>query len=211
MPLTNSSQYGLFTQRLLQRLNKHLAITYQPYFVFREGHTPLDPAWQKLPDDFHVEQLTLQDYTQVVGLSSWATAEEILRRLEAGHLCTLVCQGETVAGYTWADLQEINDAHCDYPLPAGHAYLYDAFVANDFRGSGLASGMRAACYAQLREQGVTGFVSISDQFNTPALKFKQRLGGEPIALYRLLQIGRWRVFHYRAALAQPSHHSEKSG
>jgi len=198
MAMSQSSRYGLFTQRLLQRLRKHLKINYQPYYVFREGHVPIDEPWRELPDNLSVAVLTQQDYTRVVGLSAWATAEEVQRRLAAGHVCTLICQADVVAGYTWADLQEVNDRHCNYPLPAGHAYLYDAFVANEFRGGGLASNMRAACYAHLRSMGVTGFISVSDQYNTPALKFKQRLGGEPVELYRLLQIGGKTIMHRRA-------------
>ena len=189
MSVFSARKHGLFAHRLFQQVSKYLGVTYMPYYVIREGHVPLDGSRHLLPEEYSVSQLQPGEHSRVAGLNPWTDDKEIRNRLAAGHICTVICKYDTVAGYTWADLNSVNDRICDYPLPPGHAYLYDAFITPQFRGAGLASMMRAVCYQHLRGQGVQGFVSISDRFNTPALKFKKRLGGEPIALYQYLAVG----------------------
>lgn len=193
MSLISAYKHGIFAHRLALQVSKYLGVTYMPYYVFREGHGSLEPRDYELPEGFTASFLQPGDEALVVGLTGWADAAEMSRRLSAGHVCTVVSAGDDaqaqIAGYTWADLSCINDSICQYELPPGHAYLYDAFIAADFRGAGLASIMRALCYRNLLERGVQGFVSISDQFNTPALKFKRRLGAEPVARYHYLKVG----------------------
>jgi predicted GNAT family acetyltransferase len=123
-------------------------------------------------------------------------AAQIQARLNKGHLCVVLKSGERIAGYTWADFDEVNDAACDYELGPNEAYLYDAFIAPEFRGSGLAPYMRVESYRHLNRAGRHTFYSISDYFNSPAIKFKQKLNAEAIRVYLRIklggrQIGQW--------------------
>jgi len=148
-----------------------------------------------------VSTLAPEEAARVTGLNNWSTLQEVTRRLQQGHLCLVLYKGEQVAGYTWADLREVNDSACPYQLAQGEAYLYDAYVGDAFRGGGLASKMRAASYRKLISLGVTGFVSVSDYFNTGSIKFKSRLGAQPERLYLQIkfgarELGNWQLKRY---------------
>ena len=97
----------------------------------------------------------------------------------------------------------MNDSACDYELGPGEAYLYDAFIAPDFRGRSLAPYMRAESYKHLRRVGRHTFYSISDYFNSPAIKFKEKLNAEAIRLYLQIklggrEIGQWMLRDYES-------------
>ncbi len=97
---------------------------------------------------------------------------------------------ERIVGFTWADFGAINDSACDYQLGPGEAYLYDAFIAPEYRGRSLAAYMRAESYRHLRRAGRHAFYSLSDCFNTPAIRFKQKLNAEITRLYLQIKLGK---------------------
>ncbi|HEY6599885.1 MAG TPA: GNAT family N-acetyltransferase [Pseudomonadales bacterium] len=129
------------------------------------------------------------DIVAVAACVPWGSVEEVQRRLDKGHLCILLRTGERIAGYTWADFDEVNDSACNFELRPGEAYLYDAFIAPDYRGRSLAPYMRAESYKHLRQAGRHTFYSISDFFNSPAIKFKEKLNAEAIRLYLQIKLG----------------------
>lgn len=176
-------------------------ITINPYFLVREAFQ--NPGEKDvLPDGFFVHTLQPEHAGLVSELNEWSTPEEVTRRLQNGHICVVLRNNEDVAGYTWADLAQVNDSACPYQLSQGEAYLYDAFVGEKYRGGGLASKMRTASYRKLFSLGITGFVSVSDYFNTGSIKFKSRLGAQPERLYLQIKLGsrelcNWLLKHYR--------------
>jgi len=126
-------------------------------------------------------------------------------RLDKGHLCVILKDGERVAGYTWVDLDEVNDSACNYSLGSDEAYLYDAFIAPDYRGQNLAPYMRFECYKHLSQAGRHTLYSISEYFNTPAVRFKQKLHAEIVRLYLQIkvgphEVGHWALKDYRSPL-----------
>lgn len=180
MSLTTTLRFGLTTQRLLGRL-RTLGLVISPYYLFRE----------RVPDDpppapgagFRSELLRRDELDSAAACTTWGSVREFAGRLDRGHVCVALkhrtADGrESIAGYTWADLNEINDAACRAPLAEDEAYLYDAFVAEAHRGRALAPHLRYCCYQVLRSQGREHFYSVSDYFNTPAIRFKLKLGAE---------------------------------
>lgn len=206
MPIRKSIRHGLFWHHALTKL-KNFGIVIDPYYLVREGAPLVEPDDRhRLPDGFEVRQLENGDIVAVQQLTQWATPAEVERRSNLGHVCLVLRSGDHIAGYTWADPHRCHEAVCPYELKDGEAYLYDAFVADEFRGGGLASRMRYASYVQLRELGVHSFVSISDFFNSASIKFKRRLGAQPMELYLHLalfgrDIGNWRLRTYDAESA----------
>ncbi len=198
--MPNALRHGLVTQRVIERL-KRVGVNLNPYFLFREGVRPYQTDWPKVAAEFPSEVLGVTDIAAVAACVPWGTVEQIQARLDKGHLCILLRTGERIAGYTWADFDEVNDSACDYELGPGEAYLYDAFIAPDFRGRGLAPYMRAESYKHLRQVGRHTFYSISDCFNSPAIKFKEKLNAEAIRLYLQIklggrEIGQWMLRDY---------------
>lgn len=191
-------EHGLVIQRLIERLRR-VGLVINPYYLFREGVVAVAPPHPG--PEFTSSVLTGADLEEVAACTAWATPERLQQRLDKGHLCILLKAGDQVAGYTWADPHEVNDSACDYELEPGAAYLYDAFIVPDYRGRSLAPFMRARCYEHLREAGKQSFYSISDCFNTPAIRFKEKLEARIIRLYLQIrmsdrQLGQWILKDY---------------
>ena len=184
-------KHGLVTQRVLDQLRR-LGIGLDPYFLFREGARPRQTDWPELAREFPSSVLGADNSEEVAAIGafdSWRTVERVRARLEKGDLCVVLKDRERVAGFTWADFDEVNDPACDYELGPDEAYLYDAFIAPEYRGRSLAAYMRVESYKHLRAKGRHTFYSLSDCFNTPAIKFKQKLDAEITRVYLQIKLG----------------------
>ncbi len=189
MSLASSWRHGLVVQHVLNKLRRS-GLKIDLFWLVREGEQEIETSF---PPDYSVALLERDAAAQVEALTEWNTLEEINRRMDAGHTCLVLRHHDSVVGYTWANLEEVKDLADEYKLKQGEVYLYDAYVDPAHRGDGLASRLRNSCYNLMRKQGFSSFVSISDRFNLPSLKFKRRLGGRPEALYLGLQLGRFRI------------------
>ncbi len=189
----NALKHGLVTQRILDQVRRRVGIGLLPYFLFREGVRPCQSDWLDLAREFPSSVLEAGnsiDIAAIAGFDSWRTVERVRARLEKGDLCIMLKNQGRIAGFTWADFDEINDSACDYKFGRGEAYLYDAFIAPECRGRSLAAYLRVESYKHLRCAGRHTFYSLSDCFNTPAIKFKQKLNAEIIGLYLQIRLGR---------------------
>lgn len=192
--LVDAFRHGLFAQHVLDRIGR-TGLVFDPYILFREGVRPHQTDWPELAAEFSSGVLDEADLPAVAACVS-RTEAQIQSRLQKGHLCIVLKQGPRIAGYTWADFDEVNDAACDYELRPGEAYLYDAFIARDFRGRGLAPYLRVESYRHLRLAGKHTFYSISDYFNSPAIRFKEKLNADAIRLYLQVKLGERQVAHW---------------
>lgn len=201
--MINALKYGLVTQRVIQRLRR-FGINFRPYLLIREGVRPHQTSWPEHAREFQSEVLDPTDAAAIAEMATfdhWRTAEIVRRRLERGHLCVLLKNSGRLAAFAWADLNDVNDVTSTFVLGPGEAYLYDAFVAPRFRGRGLAVFMRTESYKHLRRMGRDTFFCICEYFNTPAIKFKNKLGADRVALYLRIQIagrelGHWQLKAY---------------
>ncbi len=150
--MLNAVQHGLVAQRALERLDR-VGITINPYVLFRKGVGPYQTDWPWLAEEFPSSVLVESDIAAVAACDS-RTEEQIQARLDKGHLCIVIKNGERIAGYCWADLREVNDAVCDYELGPGEAYLYDGFIVPELRGRGLAQYMSVEFYRHLHYAGL---------------------------------------------------------
>lgn len=181
-------RHGLLVQRVVERLRR-LGIDFNPYWLFREGARAHRTEWPELEREFPSSVISVGDVPAVAACTTWNTEQIVRQRLARGDLCIVLKHVGEIAGYTWADLQRVSDAACNFELRRDEAYLYDAYIAPQFRGRSLAPYMRAECYKHLRAVGRRSFYSISDFFNTPAIKFKRKLNAEIVRLYLQIKLG----------------------
>ena len=80
--------------------------------------------------------------------------------------------------FTWCNLTQCLSEGYSFPLNDEEAYLFDAYTASDLRGQGLAPALRYRLYEELARLGRTKLYSISERFNTPAIRFKLKLGAK---------------------------------
>jgi hypothetical protein len=190
--ILNAFKHGLVTQRVIARLAR-VGVTIDPYILWREGVRPHRAEWPGLAEEFPSSVLVPSDIAAVAACVPWGSVERVQARLDKGHQCIVIKSGERIAGYSWADFDEVNDAVCDYKLAPGEAYLYDGFIAPEFRGRSLAGYMRVECYRHLRHAGRHTFYSITDYFNSPAIRWKQKLNAEAMRLYLRIALGGWQI------------------
>ena len=186
--MKNAVKHGLVMQRLLERLRR-VGVEFNPYWLFREGMAAHGTEWPELAQEFPSSVLEASDVRAVAACTRWNTEDAVRARLAKGHLCIVLKHGGEIVGYTWADLERVSDPACDFPLGPGEAYLYDAHIAPRFRGRGLAPYLRTESYRHLHAAGRHAFYSISDFFNTPAIKFKRKLNAEVVRLYLQIKLG----------------------
>lgn len=179
--------YNRYLEGAFRRLRK-VGIDLHPCLLVREAieadlpHVDIDPR-------FEFSELGEDDLPGIHNLRPGMSLDRYRRLLTAGKLCFgLKDQGRLVAKM-WIDLDEINSVLYSRPLAADEAYLFDAFSDEAYRGQNLAPFLRVKCYERIRSLGRTHIYSISDYTNTPARRFKQKLGSRDAVL-----ILYWKVF-----------------
>ncbi len=179
--IQNRLKYGLLTRSVLLRLRK-LNITFTPYFLYLEKDlTPHDDV-----HTYQVERVTWDNLEHIIEyfpdptirLKTWR------RRLDAGNSGLLLKDGDEMVGYTWASLKYCRGVAVRplFELSEKQAYLFDMYVTDAYRGRRIAPLMRQMCYAELGGLGRTELYSISEYFNRPARRFKEKLGAVPVEL-----------------------------
>lgn len=93
----------------------------------------------------------------------------------------LKVKGETAA-CMWCNLNRCHSRIVRFPIREDEAYLCSAVTLKTYRGKNLAPLLRYELYRYLNQFGRTNFYSITEYFNTPARKFKEKLGARHLRL-----------------------------
>jgi len=182
-------KFGLVLNAILFRLKK-LGITLLPYYIIQEGKFyGKRPNWGELGKMSHRKFLGKDEIREVVLLGGEADIKHLLHRLELGHLCFGLFIGDKLVASMWCDLKEFNHKPYRHFLEKNEAYLYDARVAPSYRGKKLAPFFRAQFYSALKQYSKDTFYSCSDYANSPAVRFKKKLGARFLKL--CLYINLW--------------------
>ena len=187
--LGNAVRNGFLLHRLLGYL-RWLGVEIDPFYLLREYPETEEP--DKLGVDTAISNsLLLAGDTAAIRAASGslATYNQLRERLDNGHQCVIVKHESDAIGYTWINPHEISHANYRRSLDSDEVYLCSAYIRPEFRGRGLAPLMRAECYRHLRSLGIRRTYSISGLFNTPAIRFKQKLRAQFLAIYLRFKIG----------------------
>lgn len=179
--------------RILRRLInvlKKAGVNIEPFLTVREGENSAAPA--NVPDQFRLGFLDAEDLDELVKLEPGSNRDEISRWLQEGVLCFGVRDQSRLIAKMWCDPNEFNFPPNYRKLEDDEVYLFAAYSDPDYRGQGLAPLMRSAGYAALRDKGKSRFYSYTEYFNTPARRFKEKLGArnEKLRLHIGL-FGKW--------------------
>jgi hypothetical protein len=178
-----------------------LGLRIEPFDLFLEGlgraQAPLAPSGI---EDCHAAFLLPGDMREVASMPGRESSEADLRaRLESGQRCLGVKHGERIIAFTWCNLHACTiGEHRLFDLTDDEASLFDAYTVEPFRGRNLAPWMRYRCYEEMAKLGRHRCFSVTIVFNTPALRFKTKLGAEIIGRGVYIEVlGRSR-FHFGA-------------
>ena len=113
-------------------------------------------------------------------------------RLKKSCLCFGIEHEGEIAAITWCHLEELRLSTLRIGLQENEAYLFDAYTYKKYRGMGLMPYIRFELYRRLTAMGRTRYYSTTLAFNTPSLRFKEKLGARHLGLY--LKIGLFNRF-----------------
>jgi hypothetical protein len=172
-------------------------IRISPYYIFQEIINPQKaPALPKGFEEYEMGfwgPLEILSMAQIPGRRQ--SEKELLDRLGDGQFCFgLKKNGEPVA-FSWCNLKEFKYRWDRFPLKADEAYIFDAYTCIDHRGKGIAPYLRYHFYRELEKIGRTKLYSLSDLFNIPAVKFKQKLDARKMKLNVYIEFfGKWNLY-----------------
>ena len=160
-----------------------LGIRIEPFDLFLEGldrgERPARPGWL---EGGSVNFLAREDMTELARMPGRDFSQDELEgRLRSGQLCLGVRHQEKIIAFTWCHLTECRiETHRLFELSADEASLFDAYTLADYRGRNLAPWMRYRCYEEMAKLGRQCCFSVTIIFNTPAVRFKEKLGARVI-------------------------------
>ncbi|MBT8363227.1 MAG: GNAT family N-acetyltransferase, partial [Deltaproteobacteria bacterium] len=148
----------------------------------------------KVPAGYTIGLADRQDMYQLLKFSDRRdTLEELQERFDRGEICVAAWKNGRVAAFTWAKLNNFTGAIYNIPLKGDEAYLFDAYTSKEHRGNRLAAHLRYNMYQVLAKRSRFVLYSTSNRYNTPALKFKNKLGARIIHLVKCIDFfGRWK-------------------
>ncbi len=156
------------------------------------------PHLEKGFDEYDIVPLGSEDIRTISTIPGrFVSGEELFRRLKEGKKCLGVKHHGEVTAFTWYDLDEFNFKGYTFPLKENEAYLFDTYTLISFRGKGIAPYMRYQCYKELANLGRHKLYSITERFNTPAVKFKEKLNAKLLELYVYIELFKKWHFHSR--------------
>lgn len=107
----------------------------------------------------------------------------------------LKLKGE-IAACMWCNLHRCHSQLNTFLLKEDEAYLCSAVTFRAYRGRNLAPFLRHELHRYLEQTGRTKLYSITEYFNTPARRFKDKLGAKQVKLglhIKLFNRCRWNV------------------
>ena len=174
-----------------------LGVRIEPFYLVVEGmaHGQL-PALDLHASDYGVRFLTVYDMPALASIPGRLPTEaDLQQRLQEGKRCLGITHRETIVAFTWCDLEACCfETYPIFSLKNNEAYLFDAYTVATARGSGLAPFMRYRLYEELALLGKERCYSLTVLFNTPAARFKAKLGARILELHVLIELfSRWRI------------------
>ena len=116
------------------------------------------------------------------------TRNYLLAKLKDGSHCLGLFIEGSVAAYSWYNSKECTFEAFRFPLKEKEAYLFSAHTFKAYRGMNLAPFLRYRLYKHLYEKGFVRLYSVTDRFNSPAIRFKRKLNARPLKLFFCVEV-----------------------
>jgi RimJ/RimL family protein N-acetyltransferase len=168
-------------------------------FLFDEIGLNLKPELAPLEADFLSSSEIKQIYDHPE--SKWWRRDN-KKVFEEGRRCFALKYNEEIMTYLWCNLIKCHELN-PFPLKEDEAYLSGAFTFRAYRGKNLAPFLRYQLYKHLNQIGRTKIYSLTDVFNTPAIKFKKKLKAKPLKI--IINIMFFNKYNWNFAIGSPKH------
>ena len=168
-----------FIQHVLVKLRIWIAF----YYWTQEGLVDeKPPGWDRGFEDYRFSAFGPEEMRAIAALVPSRPVTKTQAWLDEGRRCFGLKHQGQIAGYIWCNLDR-----CTYPwhrlwLRDNEVYLFDQVTLEGFRGRNIAPYLRYRTYGALREMGRDTFYSVTQRFNSPAVRFKKKLGAQFVFL-----------------------------
>lgn len=182
-------RYGLALQSFRYLLMK-IGIEITPYYLFQEGINPDKIKMTKDIDRYYSCELLKAEDMEILGAINYAgfTKEKLLALMDSGEKCIGIRHQDEIPVFMWVNFKELSYKSTVMQLKTNEAYLWFMYTMESYRGKNLAPFLRYKSYEILKELGVDTMYSISDYFNSPAVKFKTKLNARRLKLILFIQL-----------------------
>lgn len=204
--------YGVVLRVSIDAVSK-VGLRIEPFDLFLEGldrgvAPPPPPSFENASISF----LSSDDMAELARMPGRSFSQNDLEaRVRSGQLCIGVRHQGRIIGFTWCNLSECRiEKHRLFDLRADEASLFDAYAVEEYRGRDLAPWMRYRCYEEMAKLGRHRCYSVTIIFNTPAIRFKEKLGAEVIGKGLYLDLLARSQLHFGAARPERHGHREES-
>jgi GNAT superfamily N-acetyltransferase len=182
-------RYGMTFQSISYLLSR-IKIEFTPYYLFQEGiNVTKIPQIKGINPDYSCEMLKPEDM-KILGAINYAgfSEEKLLSMLEDGQKCIGIKHNGEIAAFMWINFKKLSYKSTDMHFESNEAYLWFMYTLESYRGQNLAPYLRYKSYEMLKEMGQDKLYSISDYFNSPAVKFKKKLNAKRLKLILFVQL-----------------------
>jgi hypothetical protein len=131
---------------------------------------------------------------EVMNQISGVNAETMQLQMDEGAECVGMVCDDVIAAVMFIEYGTIVFKKRRFELKSNEAYLSNMYTFNAYRGKNLAPYLRYQSYLLLQERGFDTFYSVTDYWNKSSIKFKEKLGAIPQALY--LHFGILKKIHF---------------
>lgn len=171
-------RYGLTLQSIRSVLMK-IGIEFTPFYIFQEDVCHMDnPEIQGSLTDYSIEILGASDMKILEKFYGGYSEKGFLDLLEEGGKCVGLKKKDEIAAFMWINIKELRYKSTVINLKSNEAYLWFMYTTEAYRGKNLAPYLRYKSYEVCREMNRDVLYSISDCFNSPAVRFKQKLNAK---------------------------------
>ena len=114
--------------------------------------------------------------------------EELTALLEAGAKCIAIKDKREIVAFMWISFDVVSIYSIDMKLKNDEAYLWSMYTVESHRGKNLAPYLRYKSYEILKDLGRVRLYSVSVFFNSPAVRFKEKLNAKKLKLILFIKI-----------------------
>jgi len=191
-------RYGMVLQVIKNRFAQ-IGFEIVPYIFFREGAVSVEvPEIKGDVSDYTFATLGPADMRMIAESNTGYHEEDFMSFLTAGEICLGIKLGDQIAAYMWINVKQCKFKESIIPLKRDEAYLWNMFTMESFRGLNIAPYLRYKSYEVLKGMGRDKLYSISEYFNTPAIKFKQKLNASRLRLGLYVKL--FKTYHWDLTL-----------
>lgn len=173
---------GLLWQGLRNQLAK-IGIDIMPYY-WEIGTTLINEP--KLRDDPSLYEISVFGEKELIYAKNNIIGIEhknLLKDLNEGETCLGIKKNGDISIYTFIKHKDFKFRHRQFKIRPNEGYVHNTYTFERYRGLNLAPYLRYHCYQFFKEKGITTYYSISEYFNKPTLRYKQKLQVKPLKLY----------------------------